>query len=203
MSTGVNRWTNRNRVTWSTSMPRTAIRMTSSGNRNPANADVGGWMGRMSRWYFIATASSSKGQGTNSKAAGRGHAQCNSAGDVASGRRCTRLIVVSAQGHDETFSVGNRHGQRRVAASSKSRWHFLPKMDANTRMAVRAKGQTVVSTRQASPDSRPPAVVLGQMRPDDVTQGSHDPKEAERRYERALVCQCDAVLRWSYQEWQQ
>src|SRR5665213_1454465 len=96
-----------------------------------------------------------------------------------SGRRCTRLVVVSAQGHDETLKVGNRHGQRRMTASSKSRWHLLLKMDADARTAVRAKCQTVGSTRQASPDSRPPAVVLGQMRPDDVTQGSHDLKEAE------------------------
>src|SRR5664280_3462839 len=90
-----------------------------------------------------------------------------------------------------------------MTGSSKSRWHLLIEMDADARMAVRAKCQTVVSTRQASPDSRPPAVVLGQMRPDDVTQGSHDLQEAERRDERALVCQCDAVPRWSYQEWQQ
>src|SRR5665811_1992561 len=90
-----------------------------------------------------------------------------------------------------------------MTASSKSRWHLLLKMDADARTAVRAKCQTVVSTRQASSDSRPPAVVLGQMRSDDVTQGSHDLKEAEGCDEGAFVCQCDAVLRWSNQEWQQ
>ena len=58
---------------------RTATRMTSGGNLNPANADLGGWMGRMSRWYSTATASSIKGQDTSSNAAGRGRAQCNSA----------------------------------------------------------------------------------------------------------------------------
>ena len=46
--------------------------MTSGGNLNPANADLGGWMGRMSRWYFTARASFIKGQSTSTKAAGRG-----------------------------------------------------------------------------------------------------------------------------------
>ena len=39
------------------SVTRTAIRMTSGGNRNPANPETGGWMGRMRRQRFIPTAS--------------------------------------------------------------------------------------------------------------------------------------------------
>lgn len=122
---------------------------------------------------------------------------------VPSGRRWTWLTDVSAQSHEETLKVGNCHRQRRMTASSKSRWHLLIKMDADARMAVRAKCETVVSTRQASPDGRPPAVVLGQMCADAVTQRSSHLQEAEGGDERAVVVECDAVLRWSNQECKQ
>jgi hypothetical protein len=53
--------------------------MTSGGNLNPANADLGGWMGRMRRKSFMPTASSMSGLGTSPKATRPGCAQCNSA----------------------------------------------------------------------------------------------------------------------------
>src|SRR5665213_1070162 len=53
--------------------------MTSGGNLNPANADLGGWMGRMRRKSFMPTAPSMSGLGTSPKATRPGRAQCNSA----------------------------------------------------------------------------------------------------------------------------
>jgi hypothetical protein len=45
--------------------------MTSGGNLKPAQADLGGWMGRMNRRCFIPTASSTNGLGTNPTASRR------------------------------------------------------------------------------------------------------------------------------------
>src|SRR5664280_114357 len=53
--------------------------MTSGGNLNPAKADLGCWMGRMSRLYFTPTASFSHGTGSNPCGSRQVHAQCNNA----------------------------------------------------------------------------------------------------------------------------
>src|SRR5665213_4149377 len=53
--------------------------MTSGGNRNPANPETGGWMGRMRRRRFVPTAWFSHSPGTNPTASMHGRGQCNRA----------------------------------------------------------------------------------------------------------------------------
>src|SRR5665213_571601 len=53
--------------------------MTSGGNLNPANAELGGWMGRMRRRCFTRTASSINDLGSSPNGSRRDRAQCNSA----------------------------------------------------------------------------------------------------------------------------
>lgn len=53
--------------------------MTAGATRNPANADLGGWMGRVRRQRSIPTASFSHGSGMNPAATERGRGQRNSA----------------------------------------------------------------------------------------------------------------------------
>src|SRR5664280_3692385 len=53
--------------------------MTSGGNLNPANAELGGWMGRMRRRCLTRTASSINDLGSSPNGSRRDRAQCNSA----------------------------------------------------------------------------------------------------------------------------
>jgi hypothetical protein len=58
---------------------RTAIRMTSGGNLNPANPEPGCWTGGPGWRWFIWPAWSTWSLGTNRTAPRQGRAQCNSA----------------------------------------------------------------------------------------------------------------------------
>jgi hypothetical protein len=73
------------------------IRMTSGGNLSPANAELGGWMGRMRRRCFTRTASSNNDLGSSPNGSRRDRAQCNSA--------------VTNEKPDGAIPVVERHGQ--------------------------------------------------------------------------------------------
>jgi hypothetical protein len=65
-------------------------------------------------------------------------------------------------------------------------------VDAETRVTIRAKGQSIVGARHANAARRPPAVIPGDVRARDVRPWRRDLDESERGDE-AIVGQCHTV----------
>ena len=90
--------------------------------------------------------------------------------------------------------------QRGVPLAAERRRHLVAEVDADPAVGVRSEGEAVVLHRAPGAGGRPPAIATGDVRAGDVRERGLELHDAERRPQRAVVGERDAVLRSTHAE---